>query len=118
MAFYKKTNGYSASLAEELLANEVVKLAGKLVENQYEFVKTGEVINGKDKMKRTDKVQAHHVYVATDTQNPFKVKFSVENKPDVTGFEIGDTVEFEGLEAFENNYGQVYFRASAIKKGK
>ena len=44
MAFYKKTNGYSASLAKELLDDEVLKLAGKLVENQHEFIKTGEVI--------------------------------------------------------------------------
>lgn len=118
MAFYKKTNGYSASLAKELLENEVVKLAGKQVETQYEFVKTGEIVNGKEKMKRTDNVQAHHVYVATDSQNPFKIKFLVENKPDLSGLEIGDTVEFEGLEAFENNYGQVYFRATGIKEGK
>ena len=118
MAFYKKTNGYSASLAKELLDDEVLKLAGKLVENQHEFIKTGEVINGKEKMKRTDNVQAYHVYVATDSQNPFKVKFLPENKPDLSGLEIGDTVTFEGLEAFENKYGQVYFRATTIKKGK
>ena len=117
MVFIKR-NGYSDSLAEELLGKQVVKLAGKVVENQHEFVKTGEVVNGKDKMKRTDKVLAHHVYVATDTQNPFKVKFALENKPDLSSIEIGDVVEFEGLEAFENNYGQVYFRATAIKKGK
>ena len=117
MVFIKR-NGYSDSFAEELLGKQVVKLAGKVVENQHEFVKTGEVVNGKDKMKRTDKVLAHHVYVATDTQNPFKVKFALENKPDLSSFEIGDVVEFEGLEAFENNYGQVYFRATAIKKGK
>ncbi|HEL2333605.1 TPA: hypothetical protein TZN93_000515 [Streptococcus suis] len=118
MAFYKKTNGYSASLAEELLGNEVIKLTGKLVENQHEFIKTDEVVNGKEKMKRTDNIQAHHIYVATDSQNPFKIKFLPENKPDLSGFEIGDTVTFEGLEAFENNYGQAYFRATGIKKGK
>ena len=118
MVFYKKTNGYSASLAEELLGNEVIKLAGKLVENQHEFIKTDEVVNGKEKMKRTDNIQAHHIYVATDTQNPFKIKFLLENKPDLSGYEIGDTVTFEGLEAFENKYGQVYFRATKIKKGK
>ena len=118
MVFYKKTNGYSASLAEELLGNEVIKLVGKLVENQHEFIKTDEIVNGKEKMKRTDNIQAHHIYVATDTQNPFRIKFALENKPDLSGFEIGDTVTFEGLEAFENNYGQVYFRATGIKKGK
>ncbi|HFU3854856.1 TPA: hypothetical protein ACGO5T_001237 [Streptococcus suis] len=118
MAFYKKTNGYSVSLAKELLDDEVLKLAGKLVENQHEFIKTGEVINGKEKMKRTDNVQAYHIYVATDTQNPFKVKFALGNKPDLSEFEIGDTVTFEGLEAFENNFGQIYFRATGIKKGK
>ncbi|HEL0415122.1 TPA: hypothetical protein TUM69_001654 [Streptococcus equi subsp. zooepidemicus] len=118
MAFYKKGNGYSSSLAEELLGNEVIKLTGKQIENQYEFVQTGEIVNGKEKMKRTNNVQAHHVYVATDSQNPFKIKFLVENKPDLSGLEIGDTVEFEGLEAFENNYGQVYFRATGIMKGK
>lgn len=118
MAFYKKSNGYSSSLAQQLLDDEVVKLAGKQIENQYEFVQTGEIVNGKEKMRRTDNVQAHHIYVATDTQNPFKVKFTLENKPDLSGMDIGDTVTFEGLEAFENNYGQVYFRATGIKEGK
>ncbi|HEL2196295.1 hypothetical protein [Streptococcus suis] len=118
MAFYKKTNGYSSSLAQQLLDGEVVKLSGKQVEDQFEFVKTGEIVNGKEKMKRTENVQAHHIYVATDSQNPFKIKFLPENKPNLSGFEIGDTVTFEGLEAFENNYGQVYFRANGIKKGK
>ncbi len=96
----------------------MVKLAGKHVEDQFEFVKTGEIVNGKEKMKRTDTVQAHYVYVATDSQNPFKIKFLVENKPDLSGMDIGDTVTFEGLEAFENNYGQVYFRATGIQKGE
>ncbi|HEM2816305.1 TPA: hypothetical protein U2B49_001931 [Streptococcus suis] len=118
MAFYKKTNGYSSSLAQQVLSDEVVKLAGKQVEDQFEFVKTGETVNGKEKMKRTENVQAHHIYVATDSQNPFKIKFLPENKPDLSGLEIGDMVTFEGLEAFENNYGQVYFRATGIKKGK
>lgn len=118
MAFYKKSNGYSSSLAQQLLDDEVIKLAGKQLEDQFEFVQTGEIVNGKEKMKRTNNVQAHYIYVATDTQNPFKVKFALENKPDLNGFEIGDTVTFEGLEAYENNYGQVYFRATGIKKGK
>ncbi|HEM3686523.1 TPA: hypothetical protein U1C84_001819, partial [Streptococcus suis] len=47
MAFYKKTNGYSSSLAQQVLSDEVVKLAGKQVEDQFEFVKTGETVNGK-----------------------------------------------------------------------
>ncbi|MGT2742905.1 hypothetical protein [Streptococcus plurextorum] len=118
MAFYKKTSGYSSNLAQQLLDGEVVKLVGKQVEDQFEFIKTGDIVNGKEKMKRTQNVQAYHVYVATDSQNPFRIKFLPENKPDLSGFEIGDTVTFEGLEAYENNYGQVYFRATAIKKGK
>ena len=46
MVFYNKSNGYSASLAKEALSNELVKLVGKQLEIQYEFEKTGEVING------------------------------------------------------------------------
>ncbi|WP_455485671.1 hypothetical protein [Gemella sp.] len=118
MVFFKKINGYSASLAEQALSNEVVKLVAKQLETQYEFEKSGEVVNGQEKMKRTDKIQAYQVYVATDNHNPFKIKFLPSNKPDLSKFEIGDIVEFEGLEAFENQYGQLFFRASSIKKGK
>ena len=118
MAYFKRTNGYSVSLAEEALSNELVKLAGKQLEIQYEFEKTGEVVNGKEKMKRTDNIQAYQVYVATDNHNPFKVKFLPEDKPVLSKIDIGDVVEFEGLEAFENKYGQLFFRASSIKKGK
>ena len=118
MAFYKKNNGYSSTLAEEVLSNEVVKLVGKQLEIQFEFEKTGEFVNGKEKMKRTDNIQSYQVYVATDNHNPFKVKFLPEDKPDLSKIDIGDVVEFEGLEAFENQYGQLFFRASSIKKGK
>ena len=118
MAFFKKTNGYSASLAEQALSDEVVKLAGKQLEIQFEFEKTGEFVNGKEKMKRTDNIQSYQVYVATDNHNPFKVKFLPEDKPVLSKIDIGDVVEFEGLEAFENQYGQLFFRASSIKKGK
>ena len=117
MVFYNKSNGYSTSLAKEALSNELVKLVGKQLEIQYEFEKTGEVINGKEKMKRTDNIQGYQVYVATDNHNPFKVKFLPDNKPELSKFEIGDIVEFEDLEAFENQYGQLYFRAKGIKKG-
>lgn len=116
MAFYKKLNGYSVSLAEQALSGEVVKLAGKQLEVQYEFEKSGEIVNGKEKMKRTDNIQGYQVYVATDNHNPFKIKFLPDNKPDLSKFEIGDIVEFEDLEAFENQYGQLYFRAKNIKK--
>lgn len=118
MAFFKKTNGYSASLAEQALSDEVVKLVGKQLEIQYEFEKSGEIVNGKEKMKRTDNIQGYQVYVATDNHNPFKVKFLPEDKPVLSKIDIGDVVEFEGLEAFENKYGQLFFRASSIKKGK
>ena len=118
MAFFKKTNGYSASLADQALSDEVVKLAGKQLEIQFEFEKTGEFVNGKEKMKRTDNIQSYQVYVATDNHNPFKVKFLPEDKPVLSKIDIGDVVEFEGLEAFENKYGQLFFRASSIKKGK
>ena len=37
MAFFKRTNGYSASLAEQALSDEVVKLVGKQLEIQYSF---------------------------------------------------------------------------------
>ena len=118
MAFFKKTNGYSASLAEQALSNEVVKLVGKQLEIQFEFEKTGEFVNGKEKMKRTDNIQSYQVYVASDNHNPFKIKFLPQNKPDLTKLNIGDIVEFDDLEAFENQYGQLFFRASSIKKGK
>ena len=119
MAYFKRTTGYSASLAKEALSNELVKLAGKQLENQYEFEKTGEVINGKEKMKRTDNIQSYQVYVVTDNHNPFKIKFLPEHKPDLSKIDIGDIVEFEDLEAYENQYGQLYFRATGIqKKGK
>ena len=118
MAFFKKTNGYSARLAEQALSDEVVKLAGKQLEIQFEFEKTGEFVNGKEKMKRTDNIQSYQVYVATDNHNPFKVKFLPEDKQVLSKIDIGDVVEFEGLEAFENKYGQLFFRASSIKKGK
>ena len=118
MAFFKKTNGYSARLAEQALSDEVVKLAGKQLEIQFEFEKTGVFVNGKEKMKRTDNIQSYQVYVATDNHNPFKVKFLPEDKPVLSKIDIGDVVEFEGLEAFENKYGQLFFRASSIKKGK
>ena len=116
MAFFERTNGYSASLAEQALSDEVVKLVGKQLEIQYEFEKSGEIVNGKEKMKRTDNIRGYQVYVASDNHNPFKVKFLPENKPNLSKFEIGDIVEFEDLEAFENQYGQLYFRAKDIKK--
>ena len=118
MAFFKKVNGYSVSLAAEALSNELIKLVGKQLEIQYEFEKTGEVVNGKEKMKRTDNIQGYQVYVATNNHNPFKIKFLPNDKPELSKFEIGDIVEFEDLEAFENQYGQLYFRAKGIKKGK
>ena len=118
MAFFKKVNGYSASLAEQALSNELVKLVGKQLETQYEFEKTGEVINGKEKMKRTDNIQSYQVYVATDNHNPFTIKFFPDDKPDLSKLNIGDIVEFDSLEAFENQYGQLYFRAKGIRKGK
>ena len=118
MAYFKRTNGYSVSLAEEALSNELIKLVGKQLEIQYEFEKTGEVVNGKEKMKRTDNIQAYQVYVATDNHNPFKIKFLPDDKPDLSKLNIGDIVEFDSLEAFENQYGQLYFRAKGIRKGK
>lgn len=118
MAFFKKSNGYSASLAEQALSDEVVKLVGKQLEIQYEFEKSGEVVNGKEKMKRTDNIQGYQVYVATDNHNPFKIKFLPDDKPDLSKLNIGDIVEFDSLEAFENQYGQLYFRAKGIRKGK
>lgn len=118
MAFFKKVNGYSASLAEQALSDEVVKLAGKQLETQFEFEKTGEIVKGKEKMKRTDKILGYQVYVATDNHNPFKIKFLPDDKPDLSKLNIGDIVEFDSLEAFENQYGQLYFRAKGIRKGK
>lgn len=118
MAYFKRTTGYSASLAEQALSDEVVKLAGKQLETQFEFEKTGEIVKGKEKMKRTDKILGYQVYVATDNHNPFKIKFLPDDKPDLSKLNIGDIVEFDSLEAFENQYGQLYFRAKGIRKGK
>ena len=118
MAFFKKVNGYSASLAEQALSDEAVKLVGKQLEIQYEFEKSGEIVNGKEKMKRTDNIQGYQVYVATDNHNPFKIKFLPDDKPDLSKLNIGDIVEFDSLEAFENQYGQLYFRAKGIRKVK
>ncbi len=118
MTFFKRTNGYSANLAEEALSNELVKLVGKQLETQFEFEKTGEVVKGKEKMKRTDKILGYQVYVSTDNHNPFKIKFLPDDKPDLSKLNIGDIVEFDSLEAFENQYGQLYFRAKGIRKGK
>ena len=118
MAFFKKVNGYSASLAEQALSDEVVKLVGKQLEIQYEFEKSGEIVNGKEKMKRTDNILGYQVYVATDNHNPFKIKFLPDDKPDLSKLNIGDIVEFDSLEAYENQYGQLYFRAKGIRKGK
>lgn len=53
-------------------------------------------------MKRTDNIQGYQVYVATDNHNPFKVKFYPIISQELSKFEIGDIVEFEDLEAFEN----------------
>ena len=43
MPFYKKKNGYSRSLAQQELEGETLQLTGVLVEEQYEYQKTGEV---------------------------------------------------------------------------
>lgn len=119
MPFYKKKNGYSRSLAQQELEGETLQLTGVLVEEQYEYQKTGEVSKyGNEIVKPTDNIQAYHIWVATANHNPFKIKFLPENKPNLDGFAIGDKVELEGLEAFENQKHQVYFRATGIKKGK
>lgn len=117
MAFYKKI-GYSARLAEELLSGATIQLASKYVKPQYDYAVVGKDKSGNDIKKRTDTILAYQIFVVTGTEEPFKVKFLIANKPDLDSFEIGDTVTFEGLEAFENNYGQIYFRATGIKKGK
>ena len=49
MVFFKKVNGYSSSLAEEALSDEVVKLVGKQLETQYEFEKLVKLLRVKKK---------------------------------------------------------------------
>lgn len=107
MAFKKKTNsGYSASLAQEVLNGENLYLVGLELEAQYEF------IDGKP----TQNLKGYQVWVATDNHNPFKVKFLPEDRPNLDGFSIGDSLTFEGLEALEFRQN-IYFKATRMKKG-
>lgn len=99
-------NGYSEALATSALAGDPLYLAALVLDTQYEY---------KDN-QRTDNITGYQVFVATPTQAPFKIKFEVDNQPNLEGFAIGDKVSFKGLQAIQirNN---VYFKASGISKG-
>ena len=83
----------SSENAEKLLGNESTYIVGLQIETQYEY---------KDD-KRTDKVIGYQVWIATDTHNPFKVKFLPDNKPDLSEFNIGEKIAFDKLEAIRLN---------------
>lgn len=107
MAFkIRNTAGYSASLAQDALKGENLYLVGKALETQYEYSDN----------KRTDNITGYQVWVATDTHNPFKVKFAVEDQPNLDSLAIGDHITFDGLEAVQIK-SNLYFRATKIKKG-
>ena len=107
MAFQiRNTTGYSASLAQDALGHEIVYLVGLTLETQYEYADN----------KRTDNITGYQVWVATDNHNPFKVKFAVEDQPNLSTLNIGDVVTFEGLEAVQIK-SNVYFRAKKLMKG-
>ena len=107
MAFQiRNTTGYSASLAQDALGHEIVYLVGLTLETQYEYADN----------KRTDNITGYQVWVATDNHNPFKVKFAVEDQPNLSTLKIGDAVNFEGLEAVQIK-SNVYFRAKKLMKG-
>ncbi|WP_307976745.1 hypothetical protein [uncultured Streptococcus sp.] len=101
----KQHGGYSTATATEALGDDNLYLVGKIVETQYEYIDN----------KPTKNVTGYQVWVATDNQNPFKVKF-LEDKPDLSGLAIGDVVVFDQLEAIQIK-SNVYFRATGIQKG-
>lgn len=105
--FKIKKNGYTAALATEAISGQNIYLVGPEVCVQREFVDN----------RPTDKVSGYQIWCATDTNNPFKVKFPIEDEPSLEGFHIGDILTLEKLEAIDVN-GNIYFRAKAIKKAK
>lgn len=98
--------GYSREMADKALNGEQLYLVGLQLETQREYVND----------EPTNNITGYQLWVATPSHNPFKVKFSVEEQPNLDGFSIGDPISFDNLEAIQirNN---VYFRASKIKKG-
>ena len=107
MAFkFNNSNGYNRSTAEKAINGENIYLVGLELETQYEYVNN----------ERTNNVTGYQIWVAAPSHNPFKIKFSVDEQPNLENFNIGDIVTFDNLEAIQirNN---VYFRASKIKKG-
>lgn len=106
MAFTVKSSSYySSENAEKLLRNESTYIVGLQIETQYEY---------KDD-KRTDKVIGYQIWIATDTHNPFKVKFLPDNKPNLSEFNIGEKISFDKLEAIQIK-SNAYFRATGIHK--
>lgn len=106
-AFRNKKSSYTEKLANEAINEDNVYIVGLEIAVQKEYVND----------RPTDNVTGYQVWCATDTNNPFKIKFAVEDKPNLDGFQIGDIVTFEKLEAIDIR-GSIYFRAKSIKKGK
>ncbi|MBS4751156.1 hypothetical protein GMA11_08075 [Granulicatella sp. zg-ZJ] len=100
-----KKNNYTKTLANEALNGLSLYLVGPHVVPQKKYV-DGKV---------TDEITGYQVWCATREDNPFKIKFNAEDKPDLRELEIGDEVIFENLEAIQIN-NKIYFRATGIEK--
>lgn len=106
MAFkIQNQNGYNEQIANDALKGQTLYIVGLNLDTQFEYVDD----------KRTNSITGYQVWIATDSHNPFKVKFSPEDKPDLTYFSIGDKITFEGLEAIQIR-SNIYFRATGIQK--
>lgn len=105
--FKMKRSSYNEALANEAINGQNIYIVGRELTAQRKYVDNSP----------TDEITGYQVWCATDTNNPFKVKFSAEDKPSLEEFQIGDIVNFEKLEAIDVN-GNIYFRAKKIKKAK
>ena len=105
MVFYKHFSSYSIANAEAAIGNEQIILVGLKAETQVKF----------EDNKPTNEVTGKQVWVATETHNPFKIKLPADCDIDLSAYKIGDSIEFEHLEAIEMNR-KIYFRAKDIKK--
>lgn len=102
-----KTGTYTESLATEAINGQNIYIVGRELTPQRKY----------EDGHPTDTITGYQVWCSTDTNNPFKVKFSSEDKPSLEEFSIGDIVTFEKLEAIDVK-GSIYFRAQKIKKAK
>ena len=101
MVKIKNNFGYSSELAKDYIANSCAYLVGLAVEKQYVYVDN----------KRTEDISGYQVWLATNDENPFKVKF--EKQPDLSGLKIGDVVELDNLQAIKVRQN-IYFKADGL----